>query len=530
MNILHLYENMELGGAETHILTLAKEFSQNNHKVFIGSPNGPAIELFHRNNIIHLNIDNFYDIKSTIEKVYSFCIENEIDIIHCHYFCSQLVGVIIGSVLNIPVVTTVHGVYNNENIGIFQDYFSGIIFVSEEACEKHISQIRTNNYEKAKIIHNSVEVKSNNIKKPDSLTDEKLNILYISRLDNDKFPSINFIIDALFKLAPKINWRLKILGSGNRYNDIVGKSAKVNNELAEERIQVLGAKKNVSQYIISSDVVIGVGRVILEGIQWKKPVICIGNSNYVGLIDKSKLNKISQVNFTDRNSVENLDVSSLQKDLHKIVRSDPELLKTIEQNYKEVLNKYSSNVSYSKHLEVYNNAKRLNKPTQFHNLMNDLQKSSLIGGYFKDLVYASNLDYPIYHEKQEKILMIPNFSDPLDTWKENLEQFLNSQRLLENFSLTIKIPNHLLYKSDSIIKDIEDVLFKYQANSRIADIVVDIYNLTSEGEVALINKHNVFIHTNRQQIFLMIQCKLLEISVINNIELMNRQLPEQVEN
>lgn len=89
------------------------------------------------------------------------------------------------------------------------------------------------------------------------------------------------------------NFKLNIIGDGNMFHElkeIVRKNGR------RENISILGSKSNISKYIMNSDVIVGVGRVILEAIANGKFAICLGNVNYPGLINREKLKKISEVN------------------------------------------------------------------------------------------------------------------------------------------------------------------------------------------------------------------------------------------
>lgn len=109
LKILNIYDFMELGGAESHIITLSKALKDEGHMVSIASSFGPAVE-----NIINLGIQ-FYEFDLTNEDLYISnaekviqIIENEkIDIIHCHPFHSQIIASLIKMVKNIPIVSTI---------------------------------------------------------------------------------------------------------------------------------------------------------------------------------------------------------------------------------------------------------------------------------------------------------------------------------------------------------------------------------------------------------------------------------------
>lgn len=57
INILHLYDLMELGGIETHIITLSNQLNKLNTNNIIVAPNGPAAELAIQYNLDYRAVD-----------------------------------------------------------------------------------------------------------------------------------------------------------------------------------------------------------------------------------------------------------------------------------------------------------------------------------------------------------------------------------------------------------------------------------------------------------------------------------------
>lgn len=97
-----------MGGAKTHILTLAKELSIDNELKLISFRKGvlskEAAEMGINISVMDNGFNIFKDVKEALKEVDSF----KPDIIHCHGAKSNMLGVITKSKRSIPVMTTVH--------------------------------------------------------------------------------------------------------------------------------------------------------------------------------------------------------------------------------------------------------------------------------------------------------------------------------------------------------------------------------------------------------------------------------------
>lgn len=90
--------------------------------------------------------------------------------------------------------------------------------------------------------------------------------------------------------------------------------------MGRDAIHIVGAKYNVNDYYLSSDIVVGTGRVALEAMSCSKPVIAIGNTGYVGIVSKENQDIQWQHYFGDHGSVNELNLTSIYKDIKYLVQ------------------------------------------------------------------------------------------------------------------------------------------------------------------------------------------------------------------
>ena len=111
MNILHLIESSEQGGAESIVLLLCKAFREKGTNCVIGLLQSGWLE--HR-----LREEGFTTVFIEHKTPYDFaCLQNlrnvlvkhKIDIVHSHEFMMNTYGSIVGLLTLVPVISTVHG-------------------------------------------------------------------------------------------------------------------------------------------------------------------------------------------------------------------------------------------------------------------------------------------------------------------------------------------------------------------------------------------------------------------------------------
>lgn len=239
LNILQLYDYMELGGAESHIITLSKSLMELGHNVSIASSFGPAVNTLKRLSIPFYEIERPDEstLMSNAGKLLEIVDRLKIDIIHSHPFQSQVLASLIKLIREIPVVTTIHGSYNTPSVSGLENFIDHYIFISPETLRFHNDNfifMKNKNYQ---MIPNCVEVCED---VQIELNTKQLTITYISRLDNDKLPSIKFFINSIEVLAKKHDIKVFIIGKGKKYNNILNKAKLINNQLSKQVIQVMG--------------------------------------------------------------------------------------------------------------------------------------------------------------------------------------------------------------------------------------------------------------------------------------------------
>ncbi len=310
LKILLPTTGLDIGGAETHVVGLAKQLKKMDYYPVVVSSGGVYVEELERNNIVHyhapLNNRDFFALFKSL-KIFSKIIKIEkIDIIHTHGRIASLVSKIISMRYNIPFMTTAHALFNHGG-GLKYLTFWGeeIISISEDVKQHLIDKFGIKE-DKITIIENgidtdtfSTESKDLNIFKELKLKDDTIKILCVSRLSGTLANLVIEIIKSFPKLSEELGKiELIIVGDGDDYQEVENISKEI--DFTGKSIKFLGKRTDIAEIMNIADLIIAVGRTALEAMAVEKPVILAGGEGYMGLLTPNNYDLAKSTNFTGR--------------------------------------------------------------------------------------------------------------------------------------------------------------------------------------------------------------------------------------
>lgn len=423
-NILICLEQLNIGGVETAVLNYALELKKNN-KVIILAKDGLYKELLEKNNIKVINfnyeIKDFIDLKQ-IKVIEQIIDKNKINEIHIHQLpCIQYLMPILLS-KNIPYISFVHsnikGSYEwfSKTYNIYSYliplYFKNankIITITESAFEE-INNLYKINKKNHIILKNSICL---DFYKTNKDVKKISKFLLISRFAKEKRDSILSAINFFIQIQDKTNNRchLSIVGDGELKEEILNKIKDKKN------IELLPATNDVKGIMDSYDVVLGMGRCILEAIAMKKIPIIIGYNKCINIVNKENIELANNYNFSGNNFEKNNISYEVLLNMNKT-----QIKEIIEYNYKFV----SDNLNVSNNinsLKISSNEKALYKLNEYE-LINEisslkreilsLEKEKYIS---EQKLYKENAK--IYKDYQEQSRYIEKLIIEIDSLKKN---------------------------------------------------------------------------------------------------------------
>ena len=312
MRILMSLMQLDIGGAETHVVELAKELKRRGHEVIITSNGGAYVNELENFGIEHFTVPlqnkNPKNVLTAFRLLKKIITEKKPDVVHSH---ARIPSFIIGKLhkkMQFPFVTTAHWVFTTKyGLKYITDWGQKTLAVSED-----IKKYLMDNYNipeaDIRVTINGIDTdkfSSDTDKKAVSdefgLADEDNTIVYVSRMDKSRSLVAHQLIEAARSLNPIIeNLKILIVGGGDDFDAVEAEAKALNEELGKEIIKLAGARIDIAELIAPAKLFVGVSRAALEAMAEEKPCIVAGNEGYIGLFDESKLDVALSTNFCCR--------------------------------------------------------------------------------------------------------------------------------------------------------------------------------------------------------------------------------------
>ena len=351
MRILLVTMGMDIGGAETHILELAKELKRRKNEVFVVSNGGKYVEELQENGIEHiwapLHNKKINNMRKSYNILKEIIINKKIDLVHSHTRISSFICGILRKNIDFPFVTSAHWTFKvTPLLKLMTDWGENVVAVSEDIKEYLINNYNVNP-ENIFVTVNGIDTNKfskkidySDIAKEFNFQENSNRIVYISRLDESRA----LVAKQLINIAENLNEKIKdleivIVGGGDSFEEISTKVIEINKKLGRNLIILTGSRIDINKFAASGEIFIGVSRAALEAMACEQPVIVAGNEGYLGIFDESKLEKGIETNFCCR-GLEMSTEELLEKDILKLM-SEKEKEKYGRYN-RDIVKKYYS--------------------------------------------------------------------------------------------------------------------------------------------------------------------------------------------
>jgi len=298
IRILFIRPVLDLYGVTKVIFQLATDLRNRGHKIFFASDNQDNYKQMLKNEgILHFtlplspNKKNLFTFFVCLIKLNSIVKRERIDIIHSHHRWSSFISFFISKWLNIPLVSTYHGIHEGKKfLTVWGDK---IISVSEHAS-KHLEQFFNVNSNRITVIHNGIklndieETKNKLSKRESNLSNTSPIILHIARLSPEKdHRTLFFAMKLVLKKVKDV--KLLLVGKGPIENNL---RSQVKDLGINHNVAFIGEVRKIDTLLQRADILVlssiteGMPMAILEAFSFSKPVVATS----VGDIPKVVLN------------------------------------------------------------------------------------------------------------------------------------------------------------------------------------------------------------------------------------------------
>ena len=320
MNILMALSQLEITGAEVYATTIADELIERGNKVYIVSD---TLTTPTKAEYIKLEFNKRSLLKRIehIKFLYKLIKEKDIQIVHAHSRASSWSCQVACKLAGIPLITTTHGRqpihFSRKLIKAFGDYSIAVC----ENIKKHMVNDIGFSENKVSVIPNPVNYKKLDLEK--KVNNKKI-ISIVGRLSGPKGDVAYDLLEILSQDELLSKYKIRLIGGKELPERFL--------KFKEKDIEFIGYVLNIQEKIFESDIVIGAGRVAFEALLNKTSLIAVGETEYIGFINKENLDNLK----SEKEDVK-LKIDSLQKiiylnkfDVRKITEKIDEI-----NNYKE---------------------------------------------------------------------------------------------------------------------------------------------------------------------------------------------------
>lgn len=359
LKILFVTDSLDVGGAESHVISLAHALEARGHFVTVASPFGSLAK-----EIRHVEL-KLYSGKGFISPLTLFLARRKLkklikaegyEILHAHarlpaFICSTL------SLRRTVFFTTVHAKFKVDPLRRRLSRWGEHSFAVSEDLKIYLTERYSVSPYSVSVIANGIELSAlkgrevdANFKKNEKSEPPRFNVVFLSRLDGD----CSLCAELLFEVAKRLcacgikNIRLLIGGGGEMLEKLKKTALELNESYGEEIASLLGRIEEISELFRRADVFVGVSRSAIEAMLFGVPTVIAGNEGFLGRITEKNYRLAKSCNFCARG--ENLPTAdALFKELCFIFKNydrataDAEKIRAIaerELNISKIVEKY----------------------------------------------------------------------------------------------------------------------------------------------------------------------------------------------
>ncbi|MCD7944166.1 MAG: polysaccharide pyruvyl transferase CsaB [Clostridia bacterium] len=312
-NILLTTMKLDIGGAETHIVELAKELKSRGYNPVVASDGGVYVGELERCGIKHYQVPLHnkqpQNLIISAFRLFRIIKKEKIDVVHSHARIPSFVLKCLYRVMDFPFVTTAHWVFETGHglryitewgefvIAVsddIKDYLTESYGVPESSVIVTVNGIDTEKF--------SPDTDPSDVKRELGISDGETVIASVCRLDRTNVTAVKALVSAAPRLDEALHGGLKIIvvGDGDDFQSIKALSNEANAKAGRECVVMTGARTDIHKIVASANLFVGVSRAALEAMSLGKPAILAGAEGFGGLFDADCLDWALKTNFCCR--------------------------------------------------------------------------------------------------------------------------------------------------------------------------------------------------------------------------------------
>lgn len=326
MKILMATNGLDIGGAETHIVELAKGLRRQGHKILVVSAGGVYVKELEEAGIRHIQAP--LNSRSPLPMYRSYQILKQTiraekpDVVHAH---ARIPGFLCGLIRKgekFAFVGTAHWVFASEGmVRYLTNWGEKTIAVSED-----IKQYLKDSYgvpsDDVFVTINGIDterfspkISGESVKAEFGIPKGVPVLTHVSRMDESRALAARHLIDLAPALCEKVEGlTLLLVGGGDVFEELNAKAEEQNRKIGRRAVIMTGPRSDINLLVAAGDVFVGVSRAALEAMSAAKPTLVAGNEGYLGIFTPDNLERAVASNFCCRGDAP-IDSETMKKDI-----------------------------------------------------------------------------------------------------------------------------------------------------------------------------------------------------------------------
>lgn len=328
MRILMLTERMDRGGAETHILTLARELVRRGHALSVASEGGRLASELEAIGVRHIRLP----LASLAPHAMIYCRarlkrllrSGKFDVVHSHSRLASLLCEDIAKKYAVGFFVTAHARFSTSFLRRrFSRWGDAPIAVSED-LRQYLCECYGVLPCRVRVIPNGVDDAHFCPTKQIKNEEKGRKILFLSRLDADCSQGaylLCHIAPRLYRKYPDL--RISIGGGGTQLAPLRALAEVVNESVGARLIECVGDLRDSADFFSGGDIFVGVSRAAIEAGMCGLSILLCGNEGYFGRLCRENAEEALLSNFSARGK-DAPDAERLFEDICKIFEAGRE--------------------------------------------------------------------------------------------------------------------------------------------------------------------------------------------------------------
>ena len=322
MNILHVLSQHEVTGAETYAAALIARQARDGHRVAVVSDTFstpvPAEYV-----PMPIGQRDYLQRLRNVRAVRRLIRERGIHVVHAHSRAASWVAFFATIGTPAVLVSTLHAIQPpHRSARAFSVYGNQMIAVSHSVEENAVRDLGLPQA-RVHVVPNGVDLErfrpgasGADARRAFGLPAEGPVVVLVGRLSGPRVPVARFFISEVFSRVrgPFPAARLVVVGGMTMPPDFGEFVAEQNRRFAGA-VRLLGHQSDVGPALAAADVVVGAGRSAIEALASGRPVVAIGETNYVGVVAEDTEAEALRTNFGDTGTRAAADPARIAADL-----------------------------------------------------------------------------------------------------------------------------------------------------------------------------------------------------------------------